>query len=63
MRRDPIWTYALIVGVVALAGWVWAFSNADMPDVLWFSTVILTVVAVVLALYAVARGRRATSPR
>jgi hypothetical protein len=52
-----MWTYAAIAGALAVAGWIWALSNADMPDVLWLLTVALTVIAIVLAIYAVVRGR------
>jgi hypothetical protein len=52
-----MWTFAAIAGVLAVAGWIWAFTNADMPDALWLLTVALTVVAIALALYAVMRGR------
>jgi hypothetical protein len=56
--RSPIWTYAIIAGVLAVAGWIWALSNADMPDALWILTVILTVIALALAVYAAMRGRQ-----
>jgi hypothetical protein len=52
-----MWTYAAIAGALAVAGWIWALSNADMPDVLWLLTVALTVIAIALAIYAVVRGR------
>ena len=58
MLRDRVRTYAAIAGVLAVAGWIWAFSNANMPDVLWLLTVLLTLVAVALAIYAMVRGRR-----
>ena len=56
-----MWTFAAIAGVLAVAGWIWAFSNADMPDALWFLTVALTIVAIALAVYAVMRGRRTSA--
>jgi hypothetical protein len=59
--RDQMWVYAGIAAVLAVAGWIWAFSSADMPDILWLLTVALTVVAVALAIYAVVRGRRTTA--
>jgi hypothetical protein len=52
-----VWTYAAIAGAIAVAGWIWALSNADMPDVLWLMTVALTVVVIALVIYAVVRGR------
>jgi hypothetical protein len=50
----------VIAGVLAVAGWIWAFSNAEMPDVVFFATLALTVIAIALAIYAVVRGRRGT---
>jgi sulfite exporter TauE/SafE len=58
VRSNRFLTYAAIAGALAVAGWIWALSNADMPDALWVLTVVLTVVAVVLALYALLRDRR-----
>jgi hypothetical protein len=52
-----MWTYAAIAGALAVAGWIWALTNADMPDGLWLLTVALTVIAIGLAIYAVVRGR------
>jgi hypothetical protein len=49
--------YAAIAGAFAVAGWFWALSDWDMPDVWWFLTVALTVIAIALAIYAAARGR------
>ena len=56
-----MWNYAAVAGVLAIAGWIWAFSNADMPDALWLLTVALTIVAIALAVYAVMRGRRTSA--
>lgn len=58
-----MWTYAAIAGALAVAGWIWAFSSADMPGVLWLLTVALSVVAIALALYAVVRGRGTSAAR
>jgi hypothetical protein len=44
-----------IVAAVALAGWIWAFSNVGMPDALWLVTVALTLVAIVLGIVALLR--------
>jgi len=52
-----MWTFAAIAGALAVGGWIWAFSNADMPDVLWLLTVALTVIAIGLAIYAAVQGR------
>ncbi len=52
-----MWTFAAIAGALAVAGWIWAFSNADMPDVLWLLTVTLTVIAIGLTIYAAVQGR------
>ena len=52
-----MWTYAAAAAVLAVAGWVWALSDAGMPDALWLLTVALTVIAVALAGYALIRGR------
>lgn len=57
MPSDRVWTYAAIAGALAIAGWIWALSNADMPDVLWLLTVALTAIAIGLAIYALVRGR------
>ena len=47
-----------IVAVLAVAGWIWALSNDSMPDALWVLTVLLSVAAVGLAVYALILGRR-----
>ncbi len=52
-----MWTYAIAAGVLAIIGWIWALSNADMPDILWLLTVVLSVLAIGLAVYAAMRGR------
>ena len=52
-----MWTYAAVAGALAVAGWIWALTNADMPDALWLLTVALTVIAIALAIYAAMRGR------
>ena len=49
--------YAGIAAVLAVAGWIWALTNADMPDLLWLLTVALTVIAIGLAIYALVRRR------
>ena len=53
---DRTWAYAGIAAALAVAGWVWAFSDG-MPDALWLLTVALTVIAIALAAYALIRGR------
>ena len=58
-----MWTYAAVAALLAVAGWIWALTNADMPDILWLLTVALTVVAIALAAYAVIRGRRTSTAR
>ena len=58
-----MWTYAIAAGILAVIGWIWALSNADMPDVLWLLTVALTIVAIALAVYAVMRGRGTSAAR
>ena len=58
MPSDRLWLYAAIAGALAVAGWIWALSNADMPGVLWLLTVALSIVAIGLAVYAFVRGRR-----
>ena len=57
MPRDRIWTYAIVAAVLAVIGWIWALSNADMPDIVFFLTLILSVLAIALAIYAAVRGR------
>ncbi len=52
-----MWTYAAIAGALAIAGWIWALTNADMPDALWLLTVALTIVAIALVVYALVRSR------
>ena len=59
MPKDRIWTYAGVAAALAVAGWIWALSNADMPGVLWLLTVLLTVGAIALAIYAAVQRRPA----
>ena len=47
-----------IVAAFAVAGWIWALSSDDMPDAVWLLTVVLSMAAVGLAVYALIRGRR-----
>jgi hypothetical protein len=57
VATDRLWLYAAVAGALALAGWIWALSNADMPGILWLLTVALTVIAIALAVYAAMQGR------
>ena len=61
--RDRIWTYAIAAAVLAVIGWIWSLTNYEMPDALWLLTVVLTVAAIALALYAVVRGRGSSATR
>jgi hypothetical protein len=47
-----------IAAAFAVVGWIWALASDDMPDALWLLTVLLSIAAVGLAVYALARGRR-----
>ena len=48
------------VGLLVLTGWAWSLSNVAIPDLLWFATVLLTLVFIVLvAIAGVRRIRRA----
>jgi hypothetical protein len=47
-----------LLAVLAIAGWIWALSDEGMPDALWVVTVILSVAAILLALYVLATRRR-----
>ena len=47
----------------AVAGWIWALSSDDMPDALWLLTVLLSIAAVGLAVYALILGRRRACER
>lgn len=51
-------TYAMVLGALAIAGWIWALTNADMPDALWLLTVAVTIVAIACAVYSVFRRSR-----
>jgi hypothetical protein len=57
-RNQLSWLLAALA-VLAVAGWIWALSDEGMPDALWVVTVILSVAAILLALYLLA-GRRRT---
>jgi hypothetical protein len=57
--RDQISGLLAVLGVLAIAGWIWALSDEGMPDALWIVTVILTVAAILLALYMLVARRRA----
>lgn len=47
------------VGLLVLAGWLWALSNVGMPDALWLANVALTLVFLgLLAATMVRRARR-----
>lgn len=63
MPRDRIWTYAIVAGVLAVIGWIWAVSDEGMPDILWLLTVALTAIAIALAVYAAVRSRRTRASR
>ena len=43
--------------ILAVGGWIWALTNVGMPDALWLLTVLLSVTAIVLALYAIISDR------
>jgi hypothetical protein len=48
------------VGVLVVTGWAWSLSNVAIPDVLWFATMLLTLVFIgLLAVAGVQRIRRA----
>ena len=47
-----------IAAAFAVAGWIWALSSDDMPDAMWLLTVLLSIAAVGLAVYALTLGRR-----
>ena len=47
----------VVAAILAVAGWIWALSNAGMPDAFWLLTVLLSAIAVVLAIYAIFRDR------
>jgi hypothetical protein len=47
-----------ILAALAVAGWIWALSDDAMPDALWLLTVLISIAAVGLAVYALAQGRR-----
>ena len=46
------------VGVLAFTGWAWSLSNVTIPDVLWFVTVLLTLVFIGLLVVAGVRRIR-----
>jgi hypothetical protein len=48
------------VGVLVVTGWAWSLSNVAIPGLLWFATVLLTLVF--LGLLAVAGVRRIRRP-
>ena len=48
---------AAVAAVLAVAGWIWALSDAGMPDALWLLTVALTIIAIGLAVYALVQSR------
>ena len=58
MPRGRLRISLAILAAFAIAGWIWALSTEDMPDALWVLTVLCSIVAVGLALYALTRGRR-----
>ena len=47
------------VGLLVVTGWAWSLSNVTIPAVLWFATVLLTLVFI--ALLAVAGVQRIRS--
>ena len=61
MPRGRLRISLAIVAVLAVAGWIWALSSEDMPDALWLLTVVLSIAAVGLAVYALTRGRTRSS--
>jgi hypothetical protein len=58
MPRNRLSGLLALLGVLAIAGWIWALSDEGMPDALWVVTVILSVAAILLALYMLAARRR-----
>jgi hypothetical protein len=47
------------VGVLVVTGWAWSLSNVAIPDVLWFATMLLTLVFIgLVAVAGVQRIRR-----
>lgn len=50
----------MAVGVLVVAGWVWALSNVGMPDYLWLANVALTLVFVGLLTVTLVRQARRT---
>ena len=61
MPKSTLHRTVKIVAAVALAGWIWAFSNVGMPDALWLVTVALTLVAIVLGIVVLVRRGNTTS--
>jgi hypothetical protein len=48
------------VGLLVITGWAWSLSNIAIPDVLWFVTMLLTLVFIgLLAVAGVRRIRQA----
>jgi hypothetical protein len=58
MPRTQLSGLVAILGVLAIAGWIWALSDEGMPGALWVVTVILTVAAILLLLYMLVVRRR-----
>ena len=63
VSRQRLRVLAVVTALVAVAGWIWALSNSEMPDTLWLLTVALSIVAIVLSWYAFLRERLTTSTR
>lgn len=58
MPRGRLRISLAILAAVGVAGWIWALSDDSMPDAVWLLTVLISIAAVGLAVYALARGRR-----
>ena len=57
MTRDRVLLLAGLAAALAVAGWIWALTDAGMPDALWLLTVALTIIAIALAIYALVQRR------
>jgi hypothetical protein len=49
--------------ILAVVGWIWALTDAGMPDALWLLTVLLSVIAIALAVYAIISDRTSAGRR
>ena len=47
------------VGVLVVTGWAWSLSNVAIPGILWFATMLLTLVFIgMLAMAGIRQIRR-----